>query len=102
MRQSNQFSVFGFQFSARKRAALGWVASVIFVLLVTTGLASGQEGAAPARGSGDVELYQALLDLQSPWTVMCIAAHPDDEDGATLTILRRKYGVHTVTVFSTY
>jgi len=33
---------------------------------------------------------------------MCVAAHPDDEDGATLTILRRKYGVHTVTVFSTY
>ncbi|HKQ50968.1 MAG TPA: PIG-L family deacetylase, partial [Pyrinomonadaceae bacterium] len=35
-------------------------------------------------------------------TVMCVAAHPDDEDGATLTVLRRKYGVHTVTVFSTY
>ena len=33
---------------------------------------------------------------------MCVAAHPDDEDGATLTVLRRKYGVHTVTVFSTY
>jgi LmbE family N-acetylglucosaminyl deacetylase len=49
-----------------------------------------------------VELSQALLDLQNPWTVMCIAAHPDDEDGATLTLLRRKYGVHTVTLFSTY
>ncbi len=48
------------------------------------------------------ELYQSLLDLQNPWTVMCVAAHPDDEDGATLTVLRRKYGAHTVTVFSTY
>ncbi|MGI8655404.1 MAG: PIG-L deacetylase family protein, partial [Pyrinomonadaceae bacterium] len=47
-------------------------------------------------------LYQALLDLQNPWTVMCVAAHPDDEDGATLTILRRKYGAHTVSLFSTY
>jgi LmbE family N-acetylglucosaminyl deacetylase len=47
-------------------------------------------------------LAQALLDLQNPWTVMCLAAHPDDEDGATLTLLRRKYGVHTVTLFSTY
>ena len=49
-----------------------------------------------------VELHQALLDLANPWTVMCIAAHPDDEDGTTLTVLRRKYGVHTVTLFSTY
>jgi LmbE family N-acetylglucosaminyl deacetylase len=50
----------------------------------------------------DAELYQALLDLTNPWTVMCVAAHPDDEDGATLTVLRRKTGAHTVTVFSTY
>jgi LmbE family N-acetylglucosaminyl deacetylase len=48
------------------------------------------------------ELQQALLDLTSPWTVMCVAAHPDDEDGSTLTILRRKYGVHTVSLFSTF
>lgn len=47
-------------------------------------------------------LYQSLLDLQNPWTVLCVAAHPDDEDGATLTILRRKYGAHTVSLFSTY
>ena len=33
---------------------------------------------------------------------MCVAAHPDDEDGSTLTILRRKYGVHTVSLFSTF
>jgi LmbE family N-acetylglucosaminyl deacetylase len=49
-----------------------------------------------------VELHQALLDLTNPFTVMCVAAHPDDEDGTTLTILRRKYGVHTVSLFSTY
>ena len=48
------------------------------------------------------ELYQALLDLTNPWTVMCVAAHPDDEDGSTLTVLRRKYGVHTVSLFSTF
>ena len=48
------------------------------------------------------ELHQALLDLTNPWTVMCVAAHPDDEDGTTLTVLRRKYGVHTVSLFSTY
>ncbi|HKZ02004.1 MAG TPA: PIG-L family deacetylase, partial [Pyrinomonadaceae bacterium] len=41
-------------------------------------------------------------DLTSPWTVMCVAAHPDDEDGTTLTMLRRKYGIHTVSLFSTH
>src|ERR1041385_2364723 len=49
-----------------------------------------------------VELHQALLDLTNPFTVMCVAAHPDDEDGTTLTVLRRKFGVHTVSLFSTY
>ena len=49
-----------------------------------------------------VALHQALLDLTNPWTVMCIAAHPDDEDGTSLTVLRHKHGVHTVSVFSTY
>ena len=48
------------------------------------------------------ELHQALLDLTNAWTVMCVAAHPDDEDGSTLTVLRRKYGVHTVSLFSTF
>jgi len=64
-----------------------------------------------ARLSGQTEqtekhdnaaLHQALLDLTNPWTVMCVAAHPDDEDGSTLTVLRRKYGVHTVSLFSTF
>jgi LmbE family N-acetylglucosaminyl deacetylase len=56
-----------------------------------------------ARSETDkAELHQALLDLTSPWTVMCVAAHPDDEDGSTLTILRRKYGIHTVSLFSTF
>lgn len=33
---------------------------------------------------------------------MCVAAHPDDEDGTSLTVLRHKHGVHTVSLFSTY
>src|SRR5437763_12127265 len=48
-----------------------------------------------------VALYQALLDLQNPWTVMCVAAHPDDEDGTSLIVMRRKFGAHTVSLFST-
>src|SRR5215510_258851 len=57
----------------------------------------------PARSEAEkADLHQALLDLTSPWTVMCVAAHPDDEDGSTLTILRRKYGMHTISLFSTF
>jgi LmbE family N-acetylglucosaminyl deacetylase len=63
--------------------------------------ASSADAAAETQ-SARAALQQSLLDLSNPWTVMCVAAHPDDEDGATLTVLRRKYGVHTVTVFSTY
>src|SRR6185295_2077731 len=40
------------------------------------------------------ELHQALVDLTNTWTVMCVAAHPDDEDGTTLTVLRRRDGAH--------
>ena len=57
----------------------------------------------PVRSQSDTaQLHQALLDLTNPWTVMCVAAHPDDEDGSSLTVLRRKYGVHTVSLFSTF
>ncbi|HKV33198.1 MAG TPA: PIG-L family deacetylase [Pyrinomonadaceae bacterium] len=69
------------------------VASVVLVQLVGS----------PVRSQTDnAQLQQALLDLQNPWTVMCVAAHPDDEDGSGLTVLRRKYGVHTVSLFSTF
>lgn len=59
---------------------------------------------APVETSGinKAELHQALLDLTNSATIMCVAAHPDDEDGTTLTVLRRKYGIHTVSLFSTY
>ncbi len=59
--------------------------------------------AANQQSSEDrVALYQALLDLQNPWTVMCVAAHPDDEDGTSLVVMRHKYGAHTVSLFSTF
>src|SRR5262245_52014783 len=73
-------------------------------LLVLIALLLGVPSVPPASHSetDTAELHQALLDLTNPWTVMCVAAHPDDEDGSTLTILRRKYGVHTVSLFSTF
>jgi LmbE family N-acetylglucosaminyl deacetylase len=63
-----------------------------------------QQPAATTQQSSDdrIALYQALLDLTNPWTVMCVAAHPDDEDGTSLIVMRRKYGAHTVSLFSTF
>src|SRR5262252_10528833 len=49
-----------------------------------------------------VALHQALLDVTNPFTVMCVAAHPDDEDGTSLIVMRRKFGAHTVSLFSTF
>src|SRR5438309_2966206 len=73
---------------------------VVFFLLTAP---RAQQQTAPAQVPEDrVALYQALLDLTNPWTVMCIAAHPDDEDGTSLIVMRRKYGAHTVSLFSTF
>jgi len=76
------------------------------VFLATLAIASiitsprAQQSAQPSADR--VALYQALLDLNNPWTVMCVAAHPDDEDGTSLIVMRRKYGAHTVSLFSTF
>lgn len=72
-------------------------------LLVLSLLLTAPRAQQPATPTDDrVALYQALLDLQNPWTVMCVAAHPDDEDGTSLIVMRRKYGAHTVSLFSTF
>ena len=78
--------------------------ALLFVLLSSSELSLLKVWAQgdTSDGEGRAELHQALIDLTNSWTVMCVAAHPDDEDGSTLTILRRKYGVHTVSLFSTF
>lgn len=76
-----------------------------FAILLSTCVnqkSNAQEQDSSRNKPNKAELHQALLDLTNPWTVMCVAAHPDDEDGTTLTVLRRKHGVHTVSLFSTY
>jgi LmbE family N-acetylglucosaminyl deacetylase len=107
MKNSNQRSVLGGQQKVIAQSKLrGWLAISLFMLAIiaTASAQQQQQRVAPLSEieSNRIELYQSLLDLQNPWTVMCVAAHPDDEDGTTLTLLRRKYGVHTVTLFSTY
>src|SRR5246127_5338545 len=76
---------------------------VLLAMLAIVSIITAPRAQQPAPASDDrVALYQALLDLQNPWTVMCVAAHPDDEDGTSLIVMRRKYGAHTVSLFSTF
>jgi LmbE family N-acetylglucosaminyl deacetylase len=72
------------------------------LILLVGALLFGAPTRSQTEKTDNAQLYQALLDLTNPWTVMCVAAHPDDEDGSGLTVLRRKYGVHTVSLFSTF
>ncbi len=76
----------------------------LLCLLVLAGTPRAQQPATATNGAAEdrIALYQSLLDLTNPWTVMCIAAHPDDEDGTSLIVMRRKYGAHTVSLFSTF
>ncbi len=50
---------------------------------------------------GAVALHQSLLDLGTDLRLMCVATHPDDEDGATLTYYRKKYGYKTFALIAT-
>src|SRR5213594_1387734 len=82
------------------------VSLFLVLLLVLAFFTRPQRAQSDQLGFADrakrAQLHQALLDLTNPFTVLCVAAHPDDEDGSTLIVLRRKYGVHTVSLFSTY
>lgn len=83
----------------------------VMILLVALALAcsshpqprlNAQSPQSPSAVQIKADLHQALLDLTNTHTVMCVAAHPDDEDGTTLTVLRRKHGVNTVSLFTTF
>src|SRR5262245_50207410 len=80
------------------RAAL----AILFVALLVAFPRTQRTTATAESSEQRVALYQALLDMQNPWTVMCVAAHPDDEDGTSLIVMRHKYGAHTVSLFSTF
>jgi len=44
------------------------------------------------------KLHQALLDAANGFTLMSVAAHPDDENIETVTYYRKKYGARAVVV----
>ena len=86
----------------RKLYKLRLVLSVLLLVLLAMPAPAPSQTEQTEKPADKAALHQALLDLTNPWTVMCVAAHPDDEDGSTLTVLRRRYGVHTVSLFSTF
>src|SRR5712691_6719706 len=50
---------------------------------------------------GIVALDQSLREITNPFTVMCIAARPGDEDDGTLAYVRKKLGARVVILFAT-
>lgn len=54
-----------------------------------------------AQELGEVAFQQAMKDLGNDFRLMCVAAHPDDEDGATLAYYRMMHGAKTFAVIAT-
>ena len=76
-------------------------ATIALIVAVLLGcFPSRASGEAPRR-LGHVALHQALKDLGNDFRLMCVAAHPDDEDGATLAYYRMRHGVRTFAVIAT-
>ncbi len=72
-----------------------------FRLIVCTFLLALGSGGVSATELGDVAFRQALLDVETDLRLMCVAAHPDDEDGATLSYYRMLHGIETHAVIAT-
>lgn len=60
-------------------------------------LSQAEEPTAP----DEIAFRQALKDMSNDLRLMCVAAHPDDEDGATLAYYRYKHGVKTYALIGT-
>ncbi|MEK6322517.1 MAG: PIG-L family deacetylase [Acidobacteriota bacterium] len=62
--------------------------------------------AQPPRGAvederGIVALDQSLREITNPFTVLCIAARPGDEDDGALAYVRKKLGARALILFAT-
>src|SRR6185436_18009814 len=50
---------------------------------------------------GIVALDQSLREITNPFTVLCLAARPGDEDDGTLAYVRKKLGARAVVLIAT-
>ncbi len=76
-----------------KARALRGFPTLVICLFATTAWAG--------TSLGEVAFRQALRDMGTDLRLMCVAAHPDDEDGATLALYRAAYGLKTVALIAT-
>lgn len=105
----NQFHTPRFRWSILTRWGLFGALIVTLISGLVGQLPSGQAFQKPTPpatttktpSARDIACYQALLNLESPYSLLCVAAHPDDEDGASLVYYRMKYGVNTASITAT-
>jgi LmbE family N-acetylglucosaminyl deacetylase len=62
---------------------------------------AGRAYAQPEDERGLVALDQSLREITNPFTVLCIAARPGDEDDGSLAYIRKKLGARTVILYAT-
>lgn len=73
----------------------GWLWAALACFALGAGV---QAAAAPL---GEIAFRQAMRDLAHPFRLLCVAAHPDDEDGASLALHRYRHGVRTYAAIAT-
>ena len=66
----------------------------LLAVLLTAATASAQD-------LSEAAFCEALTAMGNDLRLLCVAAHPDDEDGATLACYRMQYGVETHAVIAT-
>jgi LmbE family N-acetylglucosaminyl deacetylase len=69
--------------------------ALLIVFFSAAPLAYAGESRTLAPDQGAVRWHQTLLEMSTPLRLMCVAAHPDDEDGETLAFYNRGLGVRT-------
>lgn len=73
----------------------------ILLLLLCGFAAAHAETFQYPEDTSEIAFRQALKDMSNDLRLMCVAAHPDDEDGATLAYHRYKYGIKTYALIGT-
>lgn len=71
-----------------------YLALALVLILTGSGLALGDDRL--PEDCGAAGLWRSLLELRTTASALHITAHPDDEDGSSLTLLARGQGVHTM------
>ncbi|HEV8131251.1 MAG TPA: PIG-L family deacetylase [Acidobacteriota bacterium] len=86
-------------FLLRRACRYALLAPVFLIALLPQRLAPAGVLAGPDT---ERQQHQALKDLSTSFSLMSVAAHPDDEDADALTLARMKWGIRASIVVSNY